>query len=442
MTKFITLLLTLCVCTGAFAQGTTIGANNPPDASATLDLQSTTGGLLLPRLTTAQRNAISNPATALHIYNTTTNCVQVYFPTSGWQDVRCDCQSFPSANFTFPNQVGVGVPATFTASTPGLTYSWSFQGGSPSTGTNQTESVTWPSIGTYTVILTVTDNIGCSNSDTVTINVINCPPNTVTFNFTGSQATFVVPGCVTQIQVDAYGAQGAQGAANPGGLGGRVQATLTVTPGETIYIYVGGQPSGTAAGYNGGGVGGTSIANLTSHGGGGGGATDIRRSGIALTDRVLVAGGGGGSGGPQQGGGGGGAGGGYYGGGGGGWSLNCCTATQATNGQLGIGGNGGTHITGCSCSNNALGGGTGGAGGGLTGGAGGQGNASSGGGGGGGTQSAGGAGGVAGQTCSCNDQSQGGGAGGGSSWVTGIGSSNITHTQGVRTGNGMITISY
>jgi hypothetical protein len=41
-----------------------------PDASAVLDLSSTTKGMLVPRMTTAQRNAIVAPATALMVYDT------------------------------------------------------------------------------------------------------------------------------------------------------------------------------------------------------------------------------------------------------------------------------------------------------------------------------------------------------------------------------------
>src|SRR5438067_5161014 len=41
-----------------------------PSATAILDLTSTTKGALLPRMTTAQRNAISSPATGLLIYQT------------------------------------------------------------------------------------------------------------------------------------------------------------------------------------------------------------------------------------------------------------------------------------------------------------------------------------------------------------------------------------
>lgn len=43
-----------------------------PDVSAKLDVSSTTGGVLLPRMTTTQRDAITTPADGLVIFNTTT----------------------------------------------------------------------------------------------------------------------------------------------------------------------------------------------------------------------------------------------------------------------------------------------------------------------------------------------------------------------------------
>lgn len=51
---------------------------NTPDPSAALDIVSTTQGVLHPRLTTTQRNAISSPAEGLTIYNTTDKCLQVW----------------------------------------------------------------------------------------------------------------------------------------------------------------------------------------------------------------------------------------------------------------------------------------------------------------------------------------------------------------------------
>lgn len=51
-----------------------VGINTAsPNASAVLDLTSTTKGLLLPRMTTTQRNAIVSPVAGLAIYNSTTN---------------------------------------------------------------------------------------------------------------------------------------------------------------------------------------------------------------------------------------------------------------------------------------------------------------------------------------------------------------------------------
>lgn len=49
-----------------------------PDASAQLDVASTARGFLPPRMTTAQRDAISSPAAGLTIFNTTDGAQQVY----------------------------------------------------------------------------------------------------------------------------------------------------------------------------------------------------------------------------------------------------------------------------------------------------------------------------------------------------------------------------
>jgi hypothetical protein len=123
----------------------------------------------------------------------------------------------------------------------------------------------------------------------------NC---TITFTHTGEYYTWTVPSGVTSITTDVRGAQGGgQPNGTQRGKGGRVQATLSVTPGATLYIYVGGSGTNSAGGsvlaaggWNGGGTGG----NYPTSGGGGGGASDIRVNGTALTDRKIVAGGAGG----------------------------------------------------------------------------------------------------------------------------------------------------
>ena len=71
MKHFFTLLTTLMLTINTYSQ---VGINTAsPDASAALDITSTTGGLLLPRMTDTQRLAISNPAAGLAVYVTDLN---------------------------------------------------------------------------------------------------------------------------------------------------------------------------------------------------------------------------------------------------------------------------------------------------------------------------------------------------------------------------------
>ena len=189
------------------------------------------------------------------------------------------------------------------------------------------------------------------------------------YDFTGGQQEFVVPDGVTEITIEAWGAQGNSNAGGiSGGEGGYSTGTLAVTPGETIYVYVGGGGQiSTSGGFNGGGNAGT-VGCPQAFGGGGGGASDIRQGGTALANRVIIAGGGGGAGGQRvQGcgrGTGGGGGAGYYGGGGGAaWPF--ASTTLPTGGTQASGGIGGTSTYTGAPNNNGTAGslGTGGTGG-------------------------------------------------------------------------------
>jgi hypothetical protein len=53
-----------------------------PHASAMLDVNSTSKGLLLPRVTTAQMNSITSPAAGLMVYNTTVSAIYLYTGSS------------------------------------------------------------------------------------------------------------------------------------------------------------------------------------------------------------------------------------------------------------------------------------------------------------------------------------------------------------------------
>ena len=61
-----------------------LGQQVPADASALLDIRSTSKGFLPPRMTTAQRTAIVSPAAGLIVYDTTTNKSYTYDGTA-WQ---------------------------------------------------------------------------------------------------------------------------------------------------------------------------------------------------------------------------------------------------------------------------------------------------------------------------------------------------------------------
>lgn len=70
MKKLALLLLAAGSFEVAFCQGIGIGTASP-HISALLDLQSNSKGLLIPRMTKTERNAISNPATGLLLFQTT-----------------------------------------------------------------------------------------------------------------------------------------------------------------------------------------------------------------------------------------------------------------------------------------------------------------------------------------------------------------------------------
>jgi hypothetical protein len=250
-----------------------------------------------------------------------------------------------------------------------------------------------------------------------------------TFSFTGGEQSYTVPAGVTSLHVVVVGAPGGAGLtvadAGTGGAGAggaRGIADLAVTPGEVLYVEVGGAGGpggfsffgGGAGGFNGGG---TAAGVFSNDGGGGGGASDVRRCSItavscadgttSLDSRLLIAGGGGG----------GGAAGTFDGGDGGGANADGAPGRAGAGGGFaGAGGGGGTRAgggaggsVGSGCFGEPGGGGVyggGGSGGGASTIVGLLGSATGGGGGGGGYYGGGGGGG------GCGSAYQGGGGGG------------------------------
>lgn len=89
--KYYFYFLFLGLWTSVRAQGVGINASGtPPHPSAILDLQTTQQGFLPPRLTTAQRDSIQNPAIGLRIFNLTTLC-ENYFNGTAWYELCGVC---------------------------------------------------------------------------------------------------------------------------------------------------------------------------------------------------------------------------------------------------------------------------------------------------------------------------------------------------------------
>ncbi len=86
--KNLTLLsaIVLTLNTIIFAQGVGINTTGADaDASAMLDVSSTTKGFLPPRMTEAEKNAISSPATGLLVYQTNGTSGLYYYNGSSWE---------------------------------------------------------------------------------------------------------------------------------------------------------------------------------------------------------------------------------------------------------------------------------------------------------------------------------------------------------------------
>jgi trimeric autotransporter adhesin len=88
--KRLFLLLFATVSTGVLLAQTDVKVGTTPGSispSAVFEAASTTKGLLIPRVTTAQMNAIAAPALGLMVFNTDLNCLHFYF--GGWKS-QCD----------------------------------------------------------------------------------------------------------------------------------------------------------------------------------------------------------------------------------------------------------------------------------------------------------------------------------------------------------------
>jgi uncharacterized protein (TIGR02145 family) len=180
------ILIMLCSLTSMAQVG--IGTTTP-NANAALDVVSTSQGMLFPRMTTAQRNAIVSPAKGLTIFNTTLNSIQTNIGTSSaanWKNwaalidpstngtaiVSAYTCSTASAGAMRPGVAVSGVTQTITATVTKVgTYSISITA----------NGVTFAGSGTQNIVLTATGTPTAAGSNTFTLNTTpNCSFSRIT----------------------------------------------------------------------------------------------------------------------------------------------------------------------------------------------------------------------------------------------------------------------
>src|SRR5256885_17138126 len=111
-TKFyaISIIILMVICNSSLraqtntfpSTGSTGIGTTTPDASSLLEINSTTQGLLISRMTKSQRDAIVSPATGLMIYQTNNTPGFYYYSGSAWVAVSAKGVNKSLSNLTSP----------------------------------------------------------------------------------------------------------------------------------------------------------------------------------------------------------------------------------------------------------------------------------------------------------------------------------------------------
>ncbi len=167
----ITFILTIALLISMSANAQVKVGNNPTiiNASAALEIESTTKGFLLPRMTSTERSAISSPATGLLIFNTTTSSIEVNVGTPSlpsWQmatlpagtsgqTLRHNGTNWIANSNLFNNGTNVGIGTSTPASTIDIQGSLGYKVNTITAATtlSQIHNVVLCNTGPYTVTL-------------------------------------------------------------------------------------------------------------------------------------------------------------------------------------------------------------------------------------------------------------------------------------------------
>ena len=114
---FVVLGFFLTAAIPSFSQSLSINTDgSTAHASAMLDVKSTAKGMLIPRMTTIQKNAIGTPATGLQVYDTDLNLLY-YYNGSAWASVATGSNYWTATGGNIYNNTGTNVGVGTT--TPG-----------------------------------------------------------------------------------------------------------------------------------------------------------------------------------------------------------------------------------------------------------------------------------------------------------------------------------
>jgi hypothetical protein len=152
------------------------------NSSAVLEIESTNKGFLPPRMTTAQRDAIQNPAPGLYIYNTDTECLN-YRASSFWKELCGNCTPPPpSQPSAISGQTSICSNATSLQysiiNVPGTTYSWTVPTGWVIISGQNSSSIL-VNASSNSGVISVTPSNPCGVGPSVSISVNSSAVNTV-----------------------------------------------------------------------------------------------------------------------------------------------------------------------------------------------------------------------------------------------------------------------
>lgn len=268
-----------------------------PNPSAQLDITSTNSGLVIPRMTTAQRNAIPSPVISLLIYNSTTDCIEMYSASGQWVSIGCGCQLPGAFNATAATNI-LGTS---------FTVNWNLSAGA---STYYLDVSTVSNFATYvsgfnnlnvgngnfynlsglvcntTYYYRIRANNSCGTSANSNLISVTTSPCSLCVDGTGGVITHVggntihtflssgtfTPGCAGNIKVLVV-AGGGGGGTGGGGAGGLIYnaAFPVVVTSYAVTVGLGGNGGAGSPSFSAGANGANSVfSSLTAIGGGGG----------------------------------------------------------------------------------------------------------------------------------------------------------------------------